>query len=490
MLNVVILGLCCLLSLAHPAGGILLLLVLESSIFYLGSLATVPLPVGYAGPSDVMILCILAGALLRANNYDILPREWHRGQVDCQGVLQQGPSRQFDLRIKRVLILTIVPYLVWFGFCAICSAAPGDETWTVNVRSVANYIIPWALVPAIWLCRDQVRLMRRGILAIASATAIIHLGIQLLDYRPLMTAAYWSYLGGATDYVESVIAREDFVRALPAGVMLMLLVGIYAFSSYLLEPSHRRRCMLLAVAILQFAGIGITFTRSLMLEIIAGCVLACMLAIRSTADRQRLKESILASGLVFALMAAVIILERPDVAGFWQQRMERLDEDSLIFSTDTLRGQDNLAACSAIEDRPLLGWGTPRSPSRYALRDEQTRNQDIHPLLSVGLVGGLPCIALVLLMQGGLAGGLWMKARQSLPLRAAAMPALVIVLTAMLVINTIGAGGTFSGRGLLAFALMLGLGASELSRAASMQHAEQDEASVINGLSPAREAQA
>jgi hypothetical protein len=467
MLNAIVLGLCCVLSLAWPAGGVLLLLVLESSIFYLGSLATVPLPMGYARPSDVMVLCILAGALLRAGGYDILPRALHRSQAAAAiDLRRQALAHEQDRRIRKALVLAIVPYLAWFGLCAIQSVVvPNDEAWTVNVRGIAVYIIPWALVPTVWLCRDQASLIRGGVLAIASVTAIIHLGIQLLDYRSLMAAAYWSYIGGTNDYIESVIAHDEFGRGLPAGTMLMLLVGIYAFGRYLLEESHRRRPVMLGIAMLQFAGIGITFTRSLTLEVVAGCVLACLLALWATNDRARLKKNILGASLLFALMVAVIVLERPGVMDFWKQRIVDLEDDRQIFSTDTMRGQDNLSAWSALVDRPVLGSGSSRTAARYALREGRDQNKDIHPLLSIGLVGGFPCILLVLLMQVGLVRGLWMQAKDNLLLRSAAAPCLAIVLTALLAINVIGAGGTYSGLGLMAFALMVGLGAAELSRA-------------------------
>jgi hypothetical protein len=151
---------------------------------------------------------------------------------------------------------------------------------------------------------------------------------------------------------------------------------------------------------------------------------------------------------------------KPNIIGFWFERIEKLSDDMHIFTPYTIRGMDNMAAINAIGDKPFFGWKYFWYPDTYSIGD--TARTDIHPLLQLGLVGGIPCILLFIRLLWVLLRKFWIYSRSSMDLRKALLPFLTIIATSLLVINTIGAGGTTNGPYLISLALFIGLMAAEV----------------------------
>ena len=452
MIEALILFSICFIAVVRPLWGLAILLISECSIFYLGQFATVKLPLGYCGPSDVFIVYLFIGSFFRS--------------------IRRHPQSKYIMNglggsLSRLLLSAILPYLIWLAIFSLLGAISGfwKQSFTVQVRQTISFILPWSVIAIVWFMRDRAKEILKMVIFVASVTALVHLAIQLLDYRPIMYAAYWRSAVGIGEYQQYILDREVFTRGLPQGIMLMLFCLIYCFSRYIIGSGGRQNIRLfLLLYFLQFMAIGITFTRSLMFTIIAGCVLAVAIAARMSILSNMAKKRIAALIVLSVTFCIVLAAVSPNIIEFWVERINLLSDDRTIYTENTIRGMDNLAAISAISDRPFWGWGEFAYPDAYSLR--ATGSTDIHPLLQLGLVGGIPCILLFIRLLWVLLRKFWIYSRSSMDLRKVLLPYLTLIATALLVINTIGAGGTTSGSSLISFALFIGLMVAEVANSA------------------------
>ena len=438
----------CFIAIVRPLWGLAILLISECSIFYLGQFATAKLPLGYAGPSDVFIVCLVIGSFLYAK----------RKQSQSQYIMNE---LEYDL--SRIMLSAILPYLIWLAIFSLLGmiSSSGAQSFSGQVRRTISFILPWSVIAIVWFMRDRAKDILKMVVFVASATALVHLAIQLLDYRDVMYDAYWRSAEGIGVYQQYKIDQEVFSRGLPQGIALMMFCLLYCFSMYMIDNGGQQNSRLfLLLYFLQFMAIGITFTRSLMFAIIAGCFLAVAFAARMSILNNMARKRISALIVLSIIFVIVLAAVSPNIVEFWVERINLLSVDRQIYTEDTIRGLDNLAAISAIGDRPFWGWGEFTYPNAYSLR--ATHSTDIHPLLQLGLVGGIPCILLFIRLLWLLLRRFWIYSRNSMDLRQVLLPYLTIIATALLVINTIGAGGTTSGPSLIAFALFIGLMAAEV----------------------------
>ena len=361
-----------------------------------------------------------------------------------------------------MMLSAILPYLIWLAMFSLLGSLSNAsaQSFTVHVRQTISFILPWSVIAIVWFMRNRAKEILKIVIFVTTATALVHLAIQLLDYRSVMFAAYWKSAEGIGEYQQYILDKEVFARGLPQGIMLMLFCLIYYFSRYTIGGGRQQSQRLLLLYFLQFMAIGITFTRSLMFAIIAGCILVVAFAVRMSLLNNTARKRIPA--LIVLCVAFVIVLAavKPNIIEFWVERINLLSNDRKIYTEGTVRGMDNLAAMKAIVDRPFLGWGEFTYPDAYSFR--ATRSTDIHPLLQLVLVGGIPCILLFIRLQWVLLRKFWIY-RRSMALRKVSLPYLTIIATALLVINTIGAGGTTSGPSLIAYALFIGLMVAEVA---------------------------
>ncbi|MDO8304052.1 MAG: hypothetical protein Q7T18_12515 [Sedimentisphaerales bacterium] len=450
-INALVLSLTCSIALVRPLWGLAILLISECTLFGLGSYATVQLPIGYAGISDVFVICLLIGAYSHAR--------------------KKGRSSLQNHKMETCVTLrsAILPYLIWFAACCLIGIIWGTGGYpiTLLIRHTIAAVLPWSLVVFVWFMRDQVKKMIKMAIIVASGTALVHIAIQLFDMRSWMYAAYWASASGIDEYQEYLINEGDFVRGLPRGIILMLYCQIFCFSAYLTsKDSLRKNPVFLLLSLLQVIAIGITFTRSLMAEAIAGCGLAVVLASKVGDMRKLVQKKMFGAFFVGVFCLVIIMAAKPQIFDYWGERVQNLQDDLWIFSTETVRGIDNVASLKAISDKPLFGWGMFVYPDAYSFRE--THPTDIHPLLEIGLVGGIPCIMLFVYLQWTVASRFFINSRNDMNLRGLMLPYFTVIITTLLVINTIGAGGTISGPGLIAMALFIGFMAAEFENAKSV----------------------
>ncbi len=429
------------ITFSRPLWGVAILLVLTSTLFHLSQYATVPLPLGYVEPTEAVI----AAALGRA----AIDRFWRR-------------SPRYLSRLSGTLVSAIVPYVIWQTLCAGRGLIvwAGSEHFRFALRFVLSGVLPW-LLPLIALrYYDRTHSLFRAAFWIAFATAAVHLGIQLFDYRPIMQAAYIPPAPEGGEYgfvVEAMrlwIAQASIVRLLPQGILLIMFFAVFAAATFILNGWSRSKWPLIATVVLS-AAVFITVARNLLFSLLAGVAAAVVLAFAFGLVRTRTMNRLLISFAAVAALATGVAALSPRLIGLWRDRVEQLfGEDSQIFSEENrARGRDNLAAMSAIADNPVFGLGTSRYPQEYSLRLEPAT--DTHPMLGIGLVGGIPAMLLVIRLQWLLIMGLVREIRRDRRLGRPLVPFLAVVVVNALVVNLSGAGGSLYGTGLLAFVIFV-----------------------------------
>ena len=458
MIGYFILGLCCLVGLCSPVYGIGLLLILEASIFNLGyHFATVPLPIGYAGPMDLLLMAILIGAVCNTTK-----RHNSVAPAGSQGKYG-GIASAHSNNSRRSLCSAIVPYVVWLGACGLMAMASGDDIAgsRLAIRSAASYILPWVLAVAVWRMRHRSWTIVKMLIAISVGTAIIHLVIQLLDLRSVMMYAYYAGFGSDPSvlvYRKQLIAQAEVVRGLPQGTQLMLYTGVFCFAVFLATASRRRR-LFLACFVLLLSAFAVTLTRSLVALSLAGCFCAMgiqmLLGIKSSRIDGRITAAVLSVGILGMLLNAT------PYGRLWTERLHDFRKDRQIFSDKTNRGADNLAAIEAIKEQPVRGYGMGLYPDRFS-KSPTAKGNDTHPMLAVGLFGGVAAILLALRLHLVLLSRTWLLCRIDKGLARRMLPYLSVFASSILV-NAAGAGGSLHGRGLIPVAIYAGLMAAEIS---------------------------
>lgn len=457
VIKLIILVFCCAVAFARPTWGVAILLILTSSLFHLHQHATVPLPVGYIGPTEAILFTLLLRIF------------WDRRQRGPQ----QFPNDKSSIRerfAKKVLISAILPYVIWQTVC--CARGiliwQGTEYFRFAIRFLISGVFTWSLVVIVWTMRHQAKDILRTALVVAFVTALVHIAIQFFDYRPIMESAYWMY-NEEYDFVaqnrDRWVGMEDFVRSLPQGIILMLFSLIYAFSYLLTKWKHNSYGIyMLFLFIVQVMAIAITFTRSLAVEVILGCLLAASFALTLRLVPTPVIISRTALGLIGVLLVLVgYTVVKPGFSDLWEERIKAFGfVDYKIFSEENeARGRDNIASLNAIADHPFFGCGTSRHPDKYSLR--QVPPTDIHPLLKVGLIGGILGILLAIRLQWVVFQRFWRASINDKQRQRQLLCYFSIIATTALVINVCGAGGTLSGYSLITMALFVGLMAAEFA---------------------------
>ena len=447
LLPAILLGLACGIAIFKPAWGLLSLIALEASIFNLGRFFTVSLPIGYAGPSDVLVLAIWWGGSRQRR----LAQRARGGETSAHAATPAW------------VVNTLLPYVGWLSLCFLHGAVRtlGTPEWNLVVRASLAFILPWLLVPSVAALRRDRELILYGVSAVALFTSLAHLVIQAADIRSVMATAYWSYTGGTDAYAEYVLQTSDIVRGLPQGHMLMVFVAILAFAKAATAQRWTREGLWWSFVFLaQVAALAVTFSRSLMAGAVAGSIVGLGLL---WTEGSKVRRFGVAAFIGLAIITASVWTAgdaSSNASDLWSKRIGLAADDARILSADTIRGQDNLASLAAIADRPFFGWGSANYPSQYSLRAVDPT--DIHPLLQLGIIAGLPGIGLALLMQWRLSVRALREAAQLRVPRDRTVPFVAVLITSLTVINLIGAGGTFSSRALIAYATLLGLLCAEL----------------------------
>jgi hypothetical protein len=445
-LNAILLAAACSVAFFRPVWGFGIIFLVTSTLFHLDQYLTVPLPVGYIQPTEALLASMIAAAWLKGPG--VLPPRSLGGALVPQ--------------VRRLSVgavwLAIGPYCLWQTLCILLGLTHwvGTEHLRFGLRFLLAGVLPWfSLYLLARLSVADGHKVFKTAYYLTLLTAGVHLAIQLTNFRPVMNAAYfWVPENGELDFsgIQQWLDNETFFRGLPQGIPLILFFTLLTVSAYVFARD-RRRIRNLTVAVVLFSALFITLTRSLMAVLAAGIIVFVVFA--SLTGRVNIGGIVRIAGVVSLFVGAALIYDavRPGFLGFWSQRIEKLSgADSEIFSEDNkARGRDNLAAMSAIGDNPLFGLGTGRYPREYSLRASVPT--DTHPMLTIGLVGGIPAMLLIL----------WLQVRLFLPCLKDAfrhpvaaselVPFVSIMIMNTFALNLVGGGGTLSGTPILTVAI-------------------------------------
>jgi O-antigen ligase len=469
LINYLVLGTAGWIALIRPLYGIGLLLLLEESIFFLGSkYAFVDLPIGHASPMDILPICILVGAFIRSR----------RARTACLRM----PTPRFAVR--PLLCQAVVPYVAWTAACSVVGLALGasEASFTVALRNVLITLAPWTLVPAVWLLRDESRAILRLMLVTAVITALVHLVITVFDIRSVMMTAYYEgdMLAPVSRWRATQMLRSGVPRSWPQGTPLIIFSFVF-LSARMIVNSARTKTADIAFAAILLCSLTVTVTRSFLGLSAIGVLISLLLAHSTGLLTARLLVRSSVVILVVGTLGAGVVLLRSDYADFWLERLNKFSEDGRIFSPDNERGLNNLGALAAIEDRPILGYGVHDYPDRFARGSSGAvggYHNDIHPLLGVCLSGGVFALVLFLRLHWLILSRCIRAHRSQRSLARHTLPYVTLV-ALNLVTNSVGAGGTTEGRGLAVAALFFGLLGAEIAHTLQLGRL-----AYVGGLTP------
>jgi hypothetical protein len=238
--------------------------------------------------------------------------------------------------------------------------------------------------------------------------------------------------------------QEEFVRGLPQAMLLMLFFLVLNVGQLIFSKA-RPRIGAIAATMLIFFAITLTLTRSVMICFLAGTLICAALALVAKCFNAKAPMRALAVCLTLVVSAAAYEAIRPGFLQAWSERIALLSGvDSQVFSAENgARGLDNLASIAAISDHPVMGFGTPYYPEEYSLRSGTF--SDVHPMLMVGVLGGIPGMLLIVWLQWELffpcLRDLWRRREAAREL----VPFVSVLIMSMCVLNVIGGGGSIYG---------------------------------------------
>lgn len=451
-MNIIVLLIICLIVFIRPVWGLPILVLVTSTLFHLWQYMTVPLPVGYISATEAILFILFLRLYL----------DKHLHSKKQAAMLVDSTTLEQETLVKRVLLSAIIPYILWQSFTILRGTffSTDTEHFRFGIRFFLNGIVPWIIIWIMWQLRHYKDKIFSAVALITIVTAIVHIVLQITDYRSIMPLAYWGSPSQEYLFVyESRMQRllyEEFVRALPQGIMLILFFSVYYFSKYVIE-THKQKTSLI-FSIICLVAIVITFTRSLFFSVLCGFLIALFLASYYHVLNFTEKFRAIKWLTVLALIAIIYVAVNPSFLNLWQERLDTLwttGSDAKIFSEENkARGLDNLASIDAILDSPLLGYGSPRYPDNYSYRIVPAT--DIHPLLQIGLLGGIPAILLFLRLLFLVIWKIGMPIAGDGQRIIRVLPFTAILIMTACVVNIIGAGGTINERGLIAMSLIIG----------------------------------
>jgi hypothetical protein len=435
LLNACLLILFGLVGLYRPVWGFGLLILLTQTLFNLSYYIAVPLPVGYIEPIEVLIASIAIGV-------------WRKRRAPHKARGNGTRSLDRPSAAMRRVWLAMGCYIFWQSLCIVkaLGGPQGTENFHFGVRFILSSCLPWVTlyILAKMSIEDGHKVFKIAY-ALTIVTAIVHIAIQFTDYRPIMQAAYYVIPKEANDvahFYEGQL-QEDFVRGLPQGAILMLFFLVLNVGQFIINKA-RLRIGAIAATMLIFSALFITITRSFMICFLAGTLICAALALHAKCFNAKAAVRALAVCLTLVASAATYGAIRPGLLQTWSERIALLSgADSQVFSAEnSVRGLENLASIAAISDHPVMGLGMPYYPQEYSLREGTT--SDVHPMLMVGLVGGIPGMLLIVWLQWELFFPCLRDLRQRRKAARELVPFVSVLIMSMCVLNVLGAWGSIS----------------------------------------------
>ncbi|MEO5327047.1 MAG: hypothetical protein H7829_02270 [Magnetococcus sp. THC-1_WYH] len=436
-----------------------ILLIAENSLFHIGTrFAAVALPVGYASMMDVFLFCLFLGAVHWKSRDD----GSRGGQHESGERSKKKPLQRFA---RKTLSTILFPYLVWMVLCLILGVVEGhpDVELVQQIRAAGIRLFPWSLVLVVWMLRSRADIILKVALGVATLTALVHVVIQIIDNRTVLMAAYYFLRDTQDAWIlvrQALTEKAELVRGIPQGIVLMVSTLVFLFTRFISGQSQRPKFDL-ALAGIQVIAIAITITRSLVATFVLGIFMGIVFGLRRRARSRTLFERTILSVIGGIFFLGAFFASNTIYLETWLERFAELGQDVAIYSAETNRGLDNVSSWNAIMEKPIFGWGYHVYPSQFAIGP--MLGNDIHPVLENGLFGGWVAVAMTIFMFIALVKRFQEAGRRDRKVAIRLLPYLA-VFSSYLILNSIGAGGSLTGKGLIAMALFIGIALAEMSQ--------------------------
>jgi len=434
-MSIIVLIIVCLIMLLRPVLGVAVYLVLYNSIFCLA------IRLYWSLPKRMFLLVYTAlclGALLGA-------------RIDRQRMPPDESDRMRLRQARRVIAWALLPYLGWLTGAVILGVVEGNAFASSAMSFLGGALLPFVLVPVILLLRRRRLAIMRAVAAVTVVTAAVHLVVSLSGSRSLLFEAYyWSM--GETDYFANWIMEVEG-RGIPQGIFLFLFGGTFCFAS-LLTPGGRRghKMGMGLLALGAVLAVMMTVARGPMLSLGVGFLSAVALVFTIREARPSLVKKTLLVSAVIVTAVWVTVIRVPEAGERWMQRLSSLGDevDALFRPTqiygayhENVRGLENFVAMRLLSEKPFIGWGTLDVMMENTLiEDPEHSGRDVHSILKMGVIGGVPLMLLYLWMYAALFFGFWSLSRGNHRLRVCLIPFLCVVATSGF-INLLGLGRLF-----------------------------------------------
>ena len=294
---------------------------------------------------------------------------------------------------------TCVTMIGWLSFCSLLTVFFDQAGFREAYRIIFKIALFWILpITVRELSPSQKKTLVFFSVVVASVVSIIQLYALMTMNLDLISLLYPKDPSDAYGYADP---GQYFADIYNAGVMPRLYIPghlfvrmIFGFTICFLavRPTTKNFRVLLPVAFLTGLFTLALGGRSDFLFIVAVIILSASISSRIRSETGIAKKMVLFGLTVFSMIAAVVLIEQwadqPIITQVTERWLSRGFED------EGVRLADNIEAISYLLKSPL--WGIGVSKIHWDATFLTFGGQDVHPVISQGLIGGLPGIVLLL----------------------------------------------------------------------------------------------
>jgi hypothetical protein len=301
------------------------------------------------------------------------------------------PWRDHKYGIWLLIVLWVL------GIALIHSISRADGLKTAYDLAV-RYGLMW-LIPII--VAELAPAKRRTLLLGMLACGLLVTGIQAYTYAKhdpsFATRMYFQFQDSPAYNRPDTDARREFLnnafpRLYPSGALLVQSLMVFALVNYML--SHRPKWSNWPMATL-FCLYGLFFVSLRQRSGVIALAVALFLFLKSTrAGNRRLRPALRVVSIAVAGTIAVLVYQNATGASFLDDFGNRFRNENIF--EQQYRVHDDWLALKATLKSPLAGTGAFDVQDLAQEEGRQSLGLDVHPLLSVAVLGGLPLLFLVL----------------------------------------------------------------------------------------------
>jgi len=289
---------------------------------------------------------------------------------------------------------------LWMLLATVFNIVFDDLPVRVLIRSTIRIVPAWFALPLLRrLSRKNLKRLLWSAAIIGVFVAILHSYILLANRRDLIESLYYAYslMSGNWEHEQMMRSRldcTDYIAASagawPGGGLLMSSVATGAFVALLNSSTRGRKVMFALLYAITSLGNVVSLLRARMLVLFVFVPLLCLY--RYHAHRGIVRTTLCAI-IFLAVFGLGMTTANEDFASAMRDKWSSFLHDASLTRDDSARIQDTTEGFQELMQRPLFGNGTPELDNVTSLV-----GGDVHTLVATGLAGGIPAVAMVMLV--------------------------------------------------------------------------------------------